>query len=129
MTKAAGKETPNSAPHTQRHIKERVLSPPGAGYFHHFFYPFVQDQYPGILRGPVVDLLALAARADEALIFELPQMVRDGRTAHIHHGGNVDDALFAMAKQPENAQAAAVAEQLKEFGDDLKIFDIIEALL
>lgn len=75
----------------------------------------------GGVGGLVIDLLALPAADDQPAVFELAQVVGDGRAAHPHDGGEVDDALLTVAQQPEDAHAAAVAQQLKQVGDDLKV--------
>lgn len=47
-------------------------------------------------------------------------MVRNGGSAHVYAIGDVVDADFAMAEQPENAQAGGIADELKSFGSFFK---------
>ncbi len=68
----------------------------------------------------VVDLLAHAARDDEPAFAQLAQMVRRRGRAHADHGGEIDDALLAVAQQPEDAHAAAVGQLLENIRHRLK---------
>lgn len=47
-------------------------------------------------------------------------MVRNGGSAHVYDISDVVDADFAMAEQPENAQAGGIADELKSFGSFFK---------
>ena len=48
-------------------------------------------------------------------MFEQAEMVGNGRSAHVDRIGNVVDADFAVAEQPEDAQAGGVADELESF--------------
>lgn len=72
------------------------------------------------LRGAVIDLFAHAARNKKSALAQLAQVVRHGGRAHAHRRREVDDALLAVAQQPENAHAAAVGEKLEDVGHGLK---------
>ena len=52
---------------------------------------------------------------------QLAQMVGDGGAAHIHHGGEVNDALLTVAEDPEQLDPAAVTQLTQQLGDLLKI--------
>ena len=43
-------------------------------------------------------------------------MVGNGRTAHVHDGGNIDDAFFHVAEDPENFQPCGIAELFQQDG-------------
>lgn len=43
-------------------------------------------------------------------------MVGNGRTAHVHDGGNIDDAFFHVAENPENFQPRGIAELFQQDG-------------
>ena len=84
-----------------------------AGDLHQLLDHVVQELSFPCVSGPVVYLLAFPAAGDESAGLQLPQMVGYGRAAHIHEGGEVDHALFAVAQKPEDADAAAVAQLLE----------------
>jgi hypothetical protein len=42
------------------------------------------------------------------------EMMRDSCPAHPHGGGDVDTAFLAVAEQPQNPQAGAIAELLED---------------
>jgi hypothetical protein len=64
----------------------------------------------GGVGGLVIDLLALPAADDEPGGPQDLQMVGHGRTAHLHQRRQIDDALLAVAQQPEDLQPAGVIQ-------------------
>ena len=48
-------------------------------------------------------------------------MVGHRRGAHVHHGGQIDDALLTVAQQPEDTRPAPVPHLLEDVGHRLKI--------
>ena len=68
----------------------------------------------------VIHFFAFAPAGQQSGLFEQPQVVGNGRCAHINAEGNVIDADFTVAQQPENAQAGRVADELKSFGSFFK---------
>ena len=81
------------------------------------------------VRRAVVDLLPHAARDEKSALTQLPQMVRHRGRAHADHRGEVDDALLAVAQQPENAHAAAVGELLEHVRHGLEAADRLHRFL
>ena len=53
-------------------------------------------------------------------------MVGHSRACHLHHSGDVDDALLAVTQQPEDPHARGVAHLLEDICDDLKIVRLCE---
>ena len=53
-------------------------------------------------------------------------MVGHSRACHLHHSGDVDDALLAVTQQPEDPHARGVAHLLEDIRDDLKIVRLSE---
>ena len=43
------------------------------------------------------------------------------RAAHVHHGGDIDDAFLAVAQDPEDAEPAAVSQEPEDVRRYLKI--------
>ena len=98
----------------------------GTGNGHDPFHGTVEQVAFLCISSLIVDLLALPAGRDQALTLQLTQMVGDRRTGHIHKGRNIDDALFAMAKQPENPHAAGIGQLFEHIRNDLKIIHPLE---
>lgn len=72
------------------------------------------------LRQFVIHFFAFAPAGQQSGLFEQPQVMGNGRCAHVDAEGNVIDADFTVAKQPENAQAGGVADELEGFGSFFK---------
>ena len=76
---------------------------------------------PGRVGSFIVDFLARPAADDQPGGLQLPQVVGDGGAAHLHQGGQVEHALFTVAQQPEDADAAAVPQLLEDVGHGLEV--------
>lgn len=76
----------------------------------------------------IIHFFSLAAADNKLGARQLPKMMRYRRAAHADHGGKVDDALLAMAKEPKKAQAAPIAQLLQKNRYGLKIFRARHAL-
>jgi len=89
----------------------------------------VEEAALGVIGGAVVDFFALAAADDEAAVSQRAQVVGDGGAGHFEHSGDIDDALFAVAEEPEDADSGGVAELFEDFRDGLEVFDMGELFL
>jgi hypothetical protein len=47
--------------------------------------------------------------------------MRKGRTAHLHDGSQVHHTFFAVTKDPEKSQTAAVSQEAEQLGNGGKI--------
>lgn len=92
-----------------------------AGDVDHLLDGLVQELGAVVVGSFVVDFFAVAATGDELCTFELLEVVADSRAGHPHHGRQVDDTFFAVAEQPEEAEAVAIAELFEDGRDSLKI--------
>ena len=71
--------------------------------------------------GFVVHFLAGPAADDEAVFLQHLQVVAQGRGTHVHEGGQVDDAFFDMAQDPEQLDSVGVCQAAEQRGDDGEI--------
>ena len=98
------------------------LSP--VSYTHLYLQQLLDEpvEEPGLGRigGLIVDLLALPAADYQPGGAQLTQVVGDGRTAHIHHGGEIYDTFLTVAQQPEELYPAAVVQLAQQLGYQLK---------
>ena len=62
---------------------------------------------------------SIAARADEPLALQQPQLVRHGRLGQPEDGRQVAHAQFAVRQRVENADARGVAERAEGVGQPL----------
>ena len=85
----------------------------GAGDFHNALDGLVEGPTLGGVGGLVIDLLALPAADDEPGGPQNLQMVGYGGATHLHQRGQIDDALLAVAQQPEDFQPAGVVQLLE----------------
>ena len=100
----------------------------GAADLNDFFDDAVQKPgFFGVCRA-VVNFFAGAAAGNQSGGPELAQVVGDGGAAHLDESGEVDDALFAVAENPENADPVAVVEQAEDFRGGLKVGGVRDAL-
>ena len=67
-----------------------------AGNLHHLFNHPVKRLRLLRLAGAVVSFFAFASGLNEATRTQEAQMMGNCRTAHLHHGRNVDDTFFAV---------------------------------
>lgn len=67
------------------------------------------------VRRAVVHLLAVPSAHDEAAALQEPEMMGDGRAAHIDDGGDIEYALLTVTQKPEDAQTARVAKLFHRF--------------
>lgn len=74
------------------------------------------------VSGLIINFFSAPAADNQSAGFQLAQMMGDGRTAHVHHGGNIDDAFLTVAEKPEDLDAASISELLEYFSGSLKIF-------
>lgn len=81
----------------------------------------VQQLGPLRLGSLIVDLFPVPPADDQAAGLQLLQVVGHRRGAHLHHGGEVDDALFTVAQQPKNPDAAAVPQLFEDVSHCLEI--------
>ena len=70
----------------------------------------------------VVYFFAGAAVDNQSGLAQDPQVMRNGRSAHINSQRNVVDALLAMCQQLQNAQPGRIAKLLKDFRGENKSF-------
>ena len=96
----------------------------GAGDGHQSLKGIVEDLCGRNIGGRVVNLLAISAADDQTGIFQLLQVMGDGRTGHPHHHGKIGDTFFAVAQYPKQPQTAAVAELFEDIRKVLKFFDL-----
>lgn len=66
--------------------------------------------------GFVIHFFSVAAGCNQSAGFQQTQVVGNGRTAHVHDGGNIDDAFFHVAENPENFQPRGIAELFQQDG-------------
>ena len=93
----------------------------GTGDLQHLLNEPVEYRGLHIVCGLVIDLLTFPAADNQVSAAQLAQMVGDGGAAHIHHGRQIDHALLAVAKNPEQLDPAAVTQLAQQFRDLLKI--------
>lgn len=74
------------------------------------------------VRRAVIYLLAVSAACYKSPCFELPEMMGYGRTAHFHHGRQIDHAFFTVAQDPEYTDPAGIAQLFENIGNYLKFF-------
>lgn len=72
-------------------------------HFENVVYHFVDEECLGIICQTIMDFFADTFGGDYIGLTQDFQMMADGRCAHIHRFGNVVDAFFAMAQEPEYA--------------------------
>lgn len=79
----------------------------------------MMEQYRvrGISQG-IVDFLALPPGLQETCVPEAPEVMGHRRGAHAGGSADIEDALLAVAEQPENLQPGGVAELLESRGHD-----------
>ena len=68
-----------------------------AGDGHQFLKGIVEDLRSRNMGGFVVNLLAISAADDQTGIFQLLQVMGDGRAGHPHHHRQVGDTFLAVA--------------------------------
>ena len=67
---------------------------------------------------PIVDVIAFAARGDDAAVDEAAELVGDGLWRHLHRRRKVGNAqLFGAGQRMEHAEATVVGQRLKQ-GDN-----------
>lgn len=71
----------------------------------------------------VIYFFALPAAYNQPSRLQLLQMVGYSRTAHIYQGRQIHYTFFAMAENPENADAASITKLLENVGYGLKLAD------
>jgi hypothetical protein len=87
-----------------------------AGNTDHFFNHSVEG-FGGIgVGGCVIDLFALPAAYDQPGGLQKLQVMGQGGAAHARHGGQIDDALLAVAQKPVDPGPVRVAEELESIG-------------
>ena len=97
-----------------------MLLADGAGQGHETFDLVVEELgLPGV-GAAVIDLLALPTADDQAGGLQQLQMVGEGGAAHLHHGCQVNDALLAVAEDPEQAQPVSVGELMIKVSQSFK---------
>ena len=91
----------------------RAEAIPWACDFHHGLDHTVEKT--GLIRisGFVIDFLPPPRADDQATGLELPEMMRNCGTGHVHHSGDIDDAFLAVAEDPEYPEAAFIAKLLE----------------
>lgn len=56
----------------------------------------------------IINFLPFPAARDQAADLQLAKMMGDRGAGHLHKGRNIDNAFFAMAKQPKDPHTAGV---------------------
>ena len=98
----------------------RLGAPLGTGHVHDLLDHLVEQPGLGGVGGVVVHLLAVPPRDQQSAVPKCPQVVGHGGAGHIHHGGDVHHALLTVAQQPEDADAAGIAQLPENIGKLLK---------
>ena len=88
----------------------RLGAPLGTGHVHDLLDHLVQQPRLRGVGGVVIDLLAVPPGHQQSAVPQGAQVVGHGGAGHIQHGGDVHHALLAVTQQPENADAAGVAQ-------------------
>lgn len=76
----------------------------------------------------VIGLFSFPPGFDQTAGTQKTQMMCHGRAAHIHHGRNMNDAFFAMAKNPENTDSGRIADLLENISDGLEMLCVWEGV-
>lgn len=69
-----------------------------------------------IIRKGIYNGFSFSAEFDKLGLLEYPQLVGNGRKAHVEKLGNVADAHLGFEQNTENFKPCAVAENLKKLG-------------
>jgi hypothetical protein len=96
----------------------------GTGNFGYIFRHVVQSLRSCAVRGTVVDFLAIPAADNEAAGFQQLQVMGEGGAGHIHHDGEIQDALLTVAQEPEKPETGLIAQQFKQVGSRCEGFRI-----
>ena len=85
----------------------------------------MMEQYRvrGISQG-IVDFLALPPGLQETCVPEAPEVMGHRRGAHAGGSADIENALLAVAEQPENADSVCISETLKDLCNRCKTIDI-----
>ena len=62
------------------------------------------------IGGFVIHFFSIAAGCNQSAGFQQTQVVGNGRTAHVHDGGYIDDTFFHVAENPENTNSGGIAK-------------------
>jgi len=91
-----------------------------AGNLHDLFDHQVEELALRRISGPVIDFLTIPAADDQSTVSQRAQVVGNGRTGHFQHSGDINDTLFAVAQEPENAYSGGVTQLLENLRNRLE---------
>ena len=101
---------------TATYIGNGLLLSVGTGNSGDFINCVVELTHDFRIGGFVIHFFSVAAGCNQSAGFQQTQVVGNGRTAHVHDGGNIDDAFFHVAEDPENFQPCGIAELFQQDG-------------
>ena len=101
---------------TATYIGNGLLLSVGTGNSGDFINCVVELIHDFRIGGFVIHFFSVAAGCNQSAGLQQAQVVRDGGTAHVHNGGDIDDAFFHVAEDPEDFQSCGIAELFQQDG-------------